>query len=199
MLLYLTDSYCTTHATISPLCHSERSGTDIENQAIKSKNAAESNPEGAPAGGISALVYGLIAERIPLSTGCEAARCNNSLPPKPTKASPKSTRPEQSESKLRSAQAGALGGSSGRLREVWREKRRFCKAKSADSGFAALNSPPKGGSFSIQGLPFPHFVSSSSTSSANISATVGLCSTGFGVTSPALIKAHLVRDGPTNS
>ena len=72
MLLYLTDSYCTTHATISPLCHSERSGTDIENQAIKSKNAAESNPEGAPAGGISALVYGLIAERIPLSTGCDS-------------------------------------------------------------------------------------------------------------------------------
>ena len=55
--------------------------------------AAESNPEGAPAGGISALVYGLIAERIPLSTGCEAARCNNSPPPKPTKTSPESTRP----------------------------------------------------------------------------------------------------------
>ena len=183
MLLYLTDSYCTTHATISPLCHSERSGTDIENQAIKSKNAAESNPEGAPAGGISALVYGLIAERIPLSTGCEAALRNTFPPPKPTKTSPKSTRPEQSESNLRFAGAGALGGSSGRLREVWREK----------------EPPPKGGSFSLQGLPFPHFVSSSSTSSANISATVGLCSTGFGVTSPALIKAHLVRDGPTNS
>ena len=112
-----------------------------------------------------------------------AALRNTFPPPKPTKTSPKSTRPEQSESNLRSAQAGALGGSSGRLREVWMEK----------------EPPPKGGSFSIQGLPFPHFVSSSSTSSANISATVGLCSTGFGVTSPALIKAHLVRDGPTNS
>ena len=52
----LTDSYCIIHVKIPPLCHSERSGTDIKNQAIKSKTAAESNPEGAPAGGISALV-----------------------------------------------------------------------------------------------------------------------------------------------
>ena len=76
-------------------------------------------------------------------------------PPQPTKTSPKSTRAKQSESNLRHVRAGALGGSSGRLREVWREKRRFCKAKSADSGFAALNSPPKGGPFSLQGLPLP--------------------------------------------
>ena len=173
MLLYLTDSYCTTHATISPLCHFRANAYGVP-----------SNPEGAPAGGISALVYGLIAERIPLSTGCEAARCNNSPPPKPTnKNFPQEHPPLHCESNLRFAGAGALGGSSGRLREVWREK----------------EPPPKGGSFSLQGLSFPHFVSSSSTSSANISATVGLCSTGFGVTSPALIKAHLVRDGPTNS
>ena len=156
----------------------------MQRRALKPIIAAESNPEGAPAGGISALVYGLIAERIPLSTGCEAARCNNSPPPKPTnKNFPQEHPPLHCESNLRFAGAGALGGSSGRLREVWMEK----------------EPPPKGGSFSIQGLPFPHFVSSSSTSSANISATVGLCSTGFGVTSPALIKAHLVRDGPTNS
>ena len=60
MLLYLTDSHCTTHATISPLCHSERSGKDIGIQAIKLRFAAESNPEGAPAGEISALVYGIV-------------------------------------------------------------------------------------------------------------------------------------------
>ncbi len=60
MLLYLADSHCTTHATISPLCHSERSGKDIGIQAIKLRFAAESNPEGAPAGGISALVYGIV-------------------------------------------------------------------------------------------------------------------------------------------
>ena len=45
-----------------PPCHSERSGTDIENQAIKSIIAAESNPEGAPAGGISALESGIISQ-----------------------------------------------------------------------------------------------------------------------------------------
>ena len=82
MLLYLTDSYCTTHATISPLCHFRANAYGVP-----------SNPEGAPAGGISALVYGLIAERIPLSTGGEAARCNNFPPPKQTKTSPESTRP----------------------------------------------------------------------------------------------------------
>ena len=38
------------------LCHPERSGTDIKNQAIKPNIAAQSNPEGAPAGGISALM-----------------------------------------------------------------------------------------------------------------------------------------------
>ena len=68
------------------------------------------------------------------------------------KTSPKSTRPKHREPNFLPAKAGALGGSSGRMREVWREKRRFCKAKSADSGFAALNSPPKGGPFSLQGL-----------------------------------------------
>ena len=40
--------------------------------------------------------------------------------PKHKKTSPGSTRPIQSESNLRSAWAGALGGSSGWVREVWR-------------------------------------------------------------------------------
>ena len=44
-----------TRLTNSLLCHSERSGTTAKNQAIKSNNAAESNPAGAPAGGISAV------------------------------------------------------------------------------------------------------------------------------------------------
>ena len=39
-----TDLYCTIHAKISPLCHSERSGTDIENQAIKSKKCRGVEP-----------------------------------------------------------------------------------------------------------------------------------------------------------
>ena len=182
MLLYLTDSYCTTHATISPLCHSERSGITMQGRAQNPTIAAESNPEGAPAGGISALVYGLIAERIPLSTGCEAARCNNSPPPKQTKTSPESTRPC-----IANQTSLCWGGCSwGKFGEV-------------KGGLEGENPVFQDGVLSLQGLPFSHFVSSSSTSSANISATVGLCSTGFGVTSPALIKAHLVRDGPTNS
>ena len=44
---------------------------------------------------------------------------NLHLLPKP-KTSPKSTRKKQSEPNLRSAKAGALGGSSGKVREAWR-------------------------------------------------------------------------------
>ena len=71
--------------------------------------------------------------------GREAAPCNKFLPSKPTKTFPESTRTKQSESNNRHARAGALGGSSGRMREVWREK----------------ETPPKGVSFSLQGLPPP--------------------------------------------
>ena len=117
-----------------------------------------------------------------LSKSATAARCKNSLSPNPTKKQ-KSTRPEQSESNLRTAQAGALGG----------------KFSEREGGLEGENPVFQDGVLSLQGLPFPHFVSSSSTSSANISATVGLCSTGFGVTSPALMSAHFVREGPSNS
>ena len=58
---------------------------------------------------------------------------NLHLPPEP-KTSPESTRPKQSETNLRSAWAGALGGSSGKVREVWRvgnplRKRVSCASK----------------------------------------------------------------------
>ena len=39
-----------------PLCHSERSGIAMQGRVQEPIIAAESNPEGAPAGGISALV-----------------------------------------------------------------------------------------------------------------------------------------------
>ncbi len=55
-----TDLYCTIHAKISPLCHSERSGIAMQWRVRKPTNAAESNPEGAPAGGISALAYDFV-------------------------------------------------------------------------------------------------------------------------------------------
>ena len=40
------------------LCHPERSGIAIKWRTKKPMNAAQSNPEGAPAGGISALTQG---------------------------------------------------------------------------------------------------------------------------------------------
>ena len=61
----------------------------------------------------------------------------NSYLPKHKRTSPGSTRPIQSESNLHSAWAGALGGSSGWVREVWRVGR----------------TPPKGVSLRLQGLP----------------------------------------------
>ena len=42
----LTDSYCTIHVKIPPPCHSERSGTDIGIQAIKSKMPRSRTPKG---------------------------------------------------------------------------------------------------------------------------------------------------------
>ena len=81
-----------------------------------------------------------LAYRFPPHQSCAiAALCNKSVPPQATKTSPKSTRIVQSETNLCHVQAGALGGSSGKMREVWREK----------------NPHPKGGFFSLQGLP--HF------------------------------------------
>ena len=53
---------------------------------------------------------------------CVAAPCKKSIPPQATKTSPGSTRTRQSETNFHHAKAGALGGSSGRMREVWREK-----------------------------------------------------------------------------
>ena len=70
---------------------------------------------------------------------CVAAPCKKSIPPRATKTSPESTRTKHRETILCHVQAGALGGSSGRMREVWREK----------------GHPPKGGPFSLQGLPSP--------------------------------------------
>ena len=66
MLLYGTILYYPRNK--HPACHSERSGTDIGNQAIKSRTAAESNPEGAPAGGISALAYGILHSNLQWSS-----------------------------------------------------------------------------------------------------------------------------------
>ncbi len=75
-----------------------------------------------------------------LQIGCEAVLCKALAPPNPTKTSPKSTRKKQSEPNLRSAKAGALGGSSGKVREVWRGRK-----PSTKEGFLplqGLSTPP---------------------------------------------------------
>ena len=157
MLLYLTDSYCITHVTISPLCHSERSGTDIENQAIKSKNAAESNPEGAPAGGISALAYGIIhyiQTRPTLKTSAIAARCKNARPPKPTKNFPQEHPPQTKRNKSSQCKGGCSWGKFG----------------VGQGGLEGRETPPKGVSLRLQGLPFHP---SRQTFSPNVSGRAG--------------------------
>ena len=68
------------------------------------------------------------------SIGCEAALFKANLLPPEIKTSPKSTRPKQSERNFRHAKAGALGGSSREVREVWRvgpplRKRGSCASK----------------------------------------------------------------------
>ena len=67
-------------------------------------------------------------------TCATAARCKKSIPPQATKTSPESTRTVQSETNLCHVQAGALGGSSREVREVWRvgpplRKRGSCASK----------------------------------------------------------------------
>ena len=80
-----------------------------------------------------------VSFRPPAHQPCaEPHPAKNPYLPKQQKTSSKSTRTKQSEPNFRIAWAGALGGSSGKMREVWREK----------------DPPPKGGSFSLQGLPF---------------------------------------------
>ena len=67
------------------------------------------------------------------------SRTVKKTPPAKSKNFPQEHPPKQGETNYRNAAAGALGGSSGRMREVWREK----------------GHPPKGGPFSLQGLLHP--------------------------------------------
>ena len=53
----LMDQYCTVHVTNAPPCHSERSGTDIENQAIKSKRRGVEPRRGASRRNLGTYVW----------------------------------------------------------------------------------------------------------------------------------------------
>ena len=84
----------------------------VQRRMLKPIIAAESNPEGAPAGGISALVQGIIPSAPHPPTEC-GSRTLQQIPTSPkAKTFPKSTRSKQSESNLRHVRAGALGESS---------------------------------------------------------------------------------------
>ena len=144
----MTEQYCVAYATIGLLCHSERSGTDIKKQVIKPKNAAESNPEGAPAGGISALVYSIQRIASHPQKEREAALCKKSYLPK-HKNFPHAPATLQKQNKSSLPKWRGHGGSSGWVREVWRVVTDFATQNLVNSGFAALDSP------SERGLPAP--------------------------------------------
>ena len=138
-------------------CHSERSGTDIENQAIKSKNAAESNPEGAPAGGISALVYGRTSKRTPptnraRSRPLQSPRTSQSTKNFPARQPPPSKRRKSSPT----IPAVAVQGSSGRVMEVWRVGRPLRKGSPcASKVFLSLTLPKPPQSRGRRSCPHP--------------------------------------------
>ena len=121
-----------------PLCHSERSGTTVQRRTLKSIIAAESNPEGAPAGGISALVQGILSNR-----------------PQPTNQARSRTlcrsRTSQSTQKL-PCTATAVP----KTREVFTHQPGGCRAGKFGEGQGGLEgreTPPKGVSLRLQGLP----------------------------------------------
>ena len=81
----------------------------------------------------------------PRQSGAIAALFKNShLPPKP-KLPHKTPTIKKAKQIFARVMVGVLWGSSGRLREVWREK----------------EHPPKGGSFSLQGLSIPYLLQDS--------------------------------------
>ena len=81
----------------------------------------------------------------PRQSGAIAALFKNShLPPKP-KLPHKTPTLKKAKQNFARVMVGVLWGSSGRLREVWREK----------------EHPPKGGSFSLQGLSIPYLLQDS--------------------------------------
>ena len=81
----------------------------------------------------------------PRQSGAIAALFKNShLPPKP-KLLHKTPTIKKAKQNFARVMVGVLWGSSGRLREVWREK----------------EHPPKGGSFSLQGLSIPYLLQDS--------------------------------------
>ncbi len=135
----LTDECGITHETNIPRCHFRANACGVP-----------SNPEVAPAGGISALVYGIVQPSTsniypkrddprvvppPAHQPCAKPYFQrNFLPPEIKKLPPRAPAFKQSETIFRNVRAGALGGSSRRVWEVWRER---------ESSFKRTPSPSK--------------------------------------------------------
>jgi len=120
--------------------------------------AAESNPEGAPAGGISALEYGIVQSLTSIfppkrndtwvvpyniaivphtSNKREAALCKNALPPKPTKNFPQEHPPKTKRTKS----SHCIGGCS------------WGKFWEGQGGLEGRKPSTKEGFLRLQGLP----------------------------------------------
>ena len=130
----LMDSYCTAHTTFSLPCHSERSGTTVQQRTLKPTIAAQSNPAGAPAGGISALVYSI--QRIAsYPQNKRDSRTLQQIHTSPnTKNFPHDPATLQKQTKFSLLKRRGHGGSSREVREVWRvgtplRKRGSCASK----------------------------------------------------------------------
>ena len=95
-----------------------------------------------PAGGISALAYGIIhyiQTRPTRKTSAIAAHCKNSRPPKPTKNFPQEHPPQTKRNKSSQCKGGCSWG----------------KFSVREGGLEGRETPPKGVSLRLQGLP-PH-------------------------------------------
>ena len=136
-----------------------------------------SNPEGAPAGGISALVQDIFSNRFRThQTGAKPHSAKLShLPKHKNFPHDPAIFPKRNKFSLRKRRGH--GGSSGWVREVWRVVTDFATQNLVNSGFAALDSPSERGlpapprsSFPCLSYPFAAAISSCFLASRSASA-----------------------------
>ena len=95
----------------------------MKRRALSQTIAAQSNPEGAPAGGISAPVYGIITERFSPTKRVRSRTLYRRAPPKQPKNFPARQPPLSKPKKFADRNGGCRAGKFGEMREVWRGKR----------------------------------------------------------------------------
>ena len=96
----------------------------MKRRALSQTIAAQSNPEGAPAGGISAPVYGIITERFSPTKRARSRTPYRLAPPnQPPKLPCTATAAFKTEKNFADRNGGCRAGKFGEMREVWRGKR----------------------------------------------------------------------------